>query len=427
MAVIGQTTARTPGHALGVRNFQLLWLGQAVSLLGDQFAFVALPWLALVLTGSALALGGVLALMAVPRALFMLVGGAYVDRFSPRRVMAAANAVRLAAVTVIAVIVIADRVELWMLYAFALVFGLADAFFYPAQQSIVPALLEPDQLGQGNAIAQGTGQLAVFIGPAIAGAVVAALGTSGAQPSMAGIGLALLVDAASFVVSLVTLALIRSGASGASGGEPILQAVRAGISFVGRSPALRTTILIVMGINLLVVGPLDVGLPMFAYSRLPEGVAAYGMMISASGGGALIGMLAGGLLPSPRPSLFGPVVLVVLAVAGFGVAGLAFVSATLPATALCGLIGIGVGYANLTFITWAQRRIPDMLMGRVMSLVMLGSIALVPVSQVIAGALVQVSLPGLLVAAGCLMAGLTLGAAATPAMRRMGTEPAWQP
>ena len=67
-------------NPFAVRDFRLLWLGEAISILGDQFALIALPWLALVLTGSALALGGVMALMAIPRALFMLVGGVMVDR-----------------------------------------------------------------------------------------------------------------------------------------------------------------------------------------------------------------------------------------------------------------------------------------------------------------------------------------------------------
>ena len=72
---------------LKLRDFRLLWIGEAISGLGDQFAFIALPWLALVMTGSGLALGSVLAVMAIPRAVLMVVGGAYVDRLSPRRVM----------------------------------------------------------------------------------------------------------------------------------------------------------------------------------------------------------------------------------------------------------------------------------------------------------------------------------------------------
>jgi hypothetical protein len=87
------------------------------------------------------------------------------------------------------------------------------------------------------------------------------------------------------------------------------------------------------------------------------------------------------------------------------------------------LVGFGMGYGNLTLITWAQRRSPKALMGRVISLILLGSVALVPVSQVIAGAIVTLSLSGMLLVAGVIMAVLTLGAAVTPTARRMGLEP----
>src|SRR5689334_5780492 len=76
------------------RNFLLLWSGQSISLLGDEFHFVALTWLVLALSGSGLALGGVLMVAAVPRALFMLVGGAATDRRSPRQVLLFSNAAR---------------------------------------------------------------------------------------------------------------------------------------------------------------------------------------------------------------------------------------------------------------------------------------------------------------------------------------------
>src|SRR5258708_27683531 len=72
-----------PASPLSVRNFRLLWIGESISLLGDQFYMIALPWLVLQLTGSALALGTAMALASIPRALFMLIGGAFVDRFSP--------------------------------------------------------------------------------------------------------------------------------------------------------------------------------------------------------------------------------------------------------------------------------------------------------------------------------------------------------
>ncbi|MBE3033094.1 MAG: MFS transporter, partial [Actinobacteria bacterium] len=83
---------------LRIRDFRLLFSGEGVSLLGDQFYFIALPWLVLQLSASTMVLGVVLALQGVPRAAFMLVGGAVSDRFSPRRVMIGSNVVRLALV-----------------------------------------------------------------------------------------------------------------------------------------------------------------------------------------------------------------------------------------------------------------------------------------------------------------------------------------
>src|SRR6266852_5874381 len=136
-----QKPVQRPAGPLSVRNFRLLWIGEGISLLGDQFYMIALPWLVLQLTGSALALGTVMALAGIPRALFMLVGGALVDRFSPRAVMLASNLARLVLVALLSALVLTNHIRLEMLYGFALAFGLADAFYYPGQSAIVPQLL----------------------------------------------------------------------------------------------------------------------------------------------------------------------------------------------------------------------------------------------------------------------------------------------
>ena len=90
----------------GYRNFRLLWLGQGTSLLGDQFAFIALPWLVLRLTNDPLALGLTLALGGIPRALIMLIGGAIADRFPARAVMLASDIVRMLLVALMSVLVL---------------------------------------------------------------------------------------------------------------------------------------------------------------------------------------------------------------------------------------------------------------------------------------------------------------------------------
>jgi MFS family permease len=412
--------ARNP---FGVRDFRLLWIGEAVSSLGDQFALIALPWLALVLTGSALALGGAMAVMAIPRAVLMTFGGVAVDRFSPRKVMLGSNAVRLVAVAALSGVVLAGQAQLWMLYAFALVFGVADAFFFPAQTAIVPELVHDDQLARANGIVQGTAQVSVLVGPVAAGVVIAALGGTAVAASVAGIGIALVFDAATFVVSLATLLFIRPRAHIAQAHDSVLESIREAARFIWSSRGLRAMIVVSLAANFLIVGPFEVGMPFIAYSRLPEGAAAFGIVMAAFGAGSLVGLFFGSILPAPRASRFGAVVILPMAFAGVAMAGLSTVSATITAVALTAVAGIALGYTNLLSITWIQRRIPAALMGRVMSLLITGSVGLVPVSMFLSGFAVQLNVNVTLLAAGLGMAVVALVAVASPAVRNIGLEP----
>jgi Na+/melibiose symporter-like transporter len=359
--------------------------------------------------------------MAIPRALFMLIGGVSVDRLSPRRVMLGSNAVRLVAVTALGVVVLAGLAELWMLYAFALVFGVADAFFFPAQTSIVPQLVEPDQLQRANGIVQGTAQATVLVGPALAGIIIAALGSEGADT--AGIGIALLLDAFTFAISMVTLRLIRARRRAVQAVTSILESIREGVRFVWGRPSMRAVIALSLSANLFIVGPFEVGLPYFAYTRLAEGAAAFGVLLAAFGGGSLVGLAAGAMLPAPPPARLGTVVILAISLAGLGLAALAPVHSTVLAAVMTAGSGIALGYGNLLGLTWIQTRIPPDLMGRVMSLMMMGSMGLVPVSMLIAGATVQISLEVTLVGAGVGMGLLSLVALLSPAVRNLGLEP----
>jgi MFS family permease len=416
-------TEPKPRSVFALRDFRLLWFGQAISALGDQFTLVALPWLALLLTGDPFALGTVLALMSVPRAVLMLIGGAYVDRLSPRRVMILSNIVRLGAVSILGGIVLAGGAQLWMLYAFALVFGVADAFFYPATTAIVPELVEGDALKQANAVTQGTSQLTVLIGPALAGVAIAVLGTTGSSLGTSGVGVALLLDGLSFLASIATLLFIHPRKTAHEPEGSVIQQIAEGIRFVWQKPALRIVMLMSMLANLVIVGPLEVGLPVLAYQRLPEGAAAFGLILSAFGGGSLVGLVAASVLPSVRPERFGTVLLLIASTAGLSLAALAFAPSTAVALALSVVAGVALGFTNIQFITWVQQRVPPQLMGRVMSLLVFGSVALVPISMAVAGALVQISLDGVLIVAGVGMTAVELSCLLSRSVRRMGLEP----
>src|SRR5512141_590857 len=146
---VGRTArlARLPLFAplLG-RDYRLVWFGESVSLLGDQFHYVALSWLVLGLTGSGLALGTVLFAASLPRGVFILVGGVLADRVSPRALMLGSNVVRAVVTTAIAGLVLGSQVQVWQLVAAGVVFGTVDAVFFPAINTIVARLAPADQL-----------------------------------------------------------------------------------------------------------------------------------------------------------------------------------------------------------------------------------------------------------------------------------------
>src|SRR5215468_3348182 len=154
------------------RDFRLLFFGQGVSLFGDQFYLVALPLLTLELTGSGVALGTVLMVGGISRAAFDLVGGALTDRASNRTILLISNLVRALVTALITTIAFFRIAELWHLYVLSVVFGVVDAFFFPAFLSMIPKLIESDQLNAGNALMRGTARLMGGIGPAAAGLVI---------------------------------------------------------------------------------------------------------------------------------------------------------------------------------------------------------------------------------------------------------------
>jgi MFS family permease len=418
---------------LRIRDFRLLFTGEGVSLLGDQFYFIALPWLVLELTGSAVVLGLVLALQGIPRAAFMLIGGAVTDRFSPRRVMIASNVARLSLVTLLAALVLGGALQMWMLFVVAAAYGVADGFFYPAQSAIVPQLASLDQLSVANAFVQGLDQVSQFIGPVLAGILIAS--AVGGHGGLEGVGIALVVDAATFVVSIILLSLMRVdadkaarmaviGAEGNTGAAPagIWESIREGLAYMWSDPLLRVLLLLILAVNFLAVGPMLVGVPALAHQRLAGGAQDYGAVMSAFGGGSLAGLAVAGGMRRPPARLMGHLLLTVCAVFGAGLAMLGFAHSLAAALVPAAVMGFAAGYLTVSFFTWVQARTPQRLMGRMMSFIIFASVGLVPVSQALSGAVASRSLTALFVGAAALLLLVVARAWFVPSLRSMGME-----
>ncbi|MGD0173232.1 MAG: MFS transporter [Anaerolineales bacterium] len=402
-------------RVMSLRDFRLLFAGATTSLLGDQFALIATPWLVLKLTGDPLALGIVLALEGIPRAVFMLLGGAITDRLSPRLLMIASDLIRCVLTVGMTLVIFTGTVQMWMLYVFGLGFGLVAGFAIPAENSMVPLLVAESDLQAGNSIIMGVSQLTGFIGPTIAGIII-----GGFSGSFFGIGLAFAVDAASFAVSATTLWLMHGGGRSRSGSaaepESIWVSIIAGVKYLWGEKVLRLMFLVITAVNFLIVGPLLVGIPVLASQRLPEGAVAFGLLMSAYAGGNLTGYLAAGSLPRPGGGTMRTFILLLLAAFGMVIGSLGFLRSTAADFILMLLLGVGNGYLSIILFTWMQTRTPREMLGRMMSILSLSNIGLVPIAQAISGAVSKWSLTALFAMAGAMVLMVTLWTAFKPAL-----------
>ncbi|MCC5614794.1 MFS transporter [Nostoc sp. CHAB 5836] len=406
---------------LTVRNFLLLYIGETVSLLGDQFYIVALPWLTIQLTNSGITLGTVLMSAAIPRAVLMLFGGVVSDRFSPRLVMLVSNALRGLIIILFATIVALKVIQLWHLYFFAASFGIFDGFFIPASKSIIPSLVSKEQLIASNTLSQGTSQLILLIGPALGGLLIAT----------AGIEVAFIIDGITFAITTITLLLMKGTTAKATvlHGElnqnsastkktmNLIAGMREGFYYAWRNQPLRIFLLVMVILNFLFIGPLQVGMTSLAHSRFPGGAVALGILQSAWGGGGLIGTLTPQFVKN-LPNI-GVLLLTIASVQGFGLFLLGFIGNIVLASITIAVLGFCSCIFTVVGITWIQKQTQPEMLGRVMSLGMFSAFGVAPVSFALAGFLVNLNLTIMFTVAGSIMLITSLSLAANPSVRKI--------
>lgn len=377
-------------HPLRERNFRMLWAGSGISAVGDQFYLVALPWVVLQLTGSAVAVGTILMAVAIPRALLMLFGGALTDRISARRIMMSTASARTLLVTIIGFLLWRHWLQLWELYVLGFFFGVADAFAWPAATTLLPSLVKREQLVAANSVFQTTGQLTAIAAPAPAGLVIKALGSAWA----------FFIDAISFLFIIAALWRLPDPPKAATAGKPpVWRAILDGIAYVRRDVPLRSLMLVAAMLNFCISGPIGVGLPYLVKTKFGS-PAAYGLVVSAMAAGGLLGALLAGILKIKRRGLLllGACVVISAGIASIGLLGrLWLIMAALV------LVGCSAGVSNVHIAAWIQQRIDATVRGRVFSVLMLGNFGLMPVSLAVAGLMIAWNLKLMFAIAGMSM------------------------
>ncbi|MCC0095312.1 MFS transporter [Streptomyces flavotricini] len=405
-------------------SFRLLWLGQSLSLLGDGFSYIAFSWITLGLTQSTLALGYVLAFQAVPRALLTLVGGSLSDKWSSRTLMKLSSWARAALMAGVGLAGLAGSLTLWMLCCAAAAFGAVDAFFQPARASILPSVVDEEQLAPANALLGVAAKVSAVLGPAVGGMVVA----------FSNAPIAFLVDGVCFALCGVCVAGIRplprpaaeeeTAEEGAAGSavppraEVSLGArIRAGLRYAFEDPRIRTILAVDAAVTFCQAGPFTVGFATLAKVELHGGSATLGLLNGALAGGAMLGTLVGGAVSS-RPRIG----LLIAALAGWlaiGTGLLGLVGNTAGALATVVAMGFGMGFQGVFGLSWIQRTIDGSVLSRVISVDMVIGYAVAPLSLIVCGALAQSGTAPMFAVSAAVLAVTAIGILSSRTVREM--------
>jgi MFS family permease len=356
--------------ALRERNFRLLFIGQAVSAVGNTLIPVALAFAVLDLTHSPADLGYVLGAEAAAQVVFLLAGGVIADRISRRAVMLGADCVRGSAQAALGVLLITGHPSVWLIAALAVVQGSAGALFNPASTGLTPAVVSPANLQQANQIQQLASSGAWAAGPALAGLLVVA-----ASP-----GWAILADAVSFGVSVAFLAKLDLTAVPRLSRQRFVTDLREGWNEFRSRTWLWTIVAASAVFNFLITAYFVLG-PVVS-QRSYGGAAAWATVATVGGVGSVAGGLVALRLRPRRPLLLAVSVSCFLPLPSLAFAAGLPVPAIAVAAALC---GTGLIVFHSVFTTTMQRQVPERALSRVSSYDWFASLAIYPVGLAAAG------------------------------------------
>lgn len=391
------------------REFRLLFIGQAVSVLGDRMVAVALAFAVLEIGGSESEVGLVLAASVFPLVGSVLAGGVIADRMSRRSVMIVADLVRIVSQGTMAALLIGGAAEVWSLALLAGVTGAATGFFNPASIGLMPEVVLSEQLQPANALQASGKSAGEILGPLTAGLVVAAAGS----------GWAIAIDAATFAVSAACLTILRVPQTKALRGKSFLADLRDGwVAFRSRRWVWTIVIFFAIGNTLWAAwNALGPGIA----DRDLGGAAAWGIVIASVGAGALIGSLIATQVEPRRPLVF------VALAQGLFALPLAFLAATPPLPLLVGaalLSGAGVMLAISVWESTLQHHIPSETLSRVSSYDWFGSYAFYPLGLAIWGPIgAAIGISTSLWLAFALFAAAILALLAVPDVRQLPPNP----
>jgi MFS family permease len=360
--------------ALQQRDFRLLWFNSFGFFIGRGMQMVSVSWLVLELTDSPSLVGAVLFVQGAPLALFSLFAGIGADRLDRRMLLIVSQGSSGAITAILTLLVVVDVVATWQVFVLGFAMGTAMALGQPSRQALVPALVGPERLMNAvvlNTLAQ---NVSFIIGPALGGGLLALSGFEGTFI----VQTVLLLAGLPLLLAMRSPAVVREARAAS-----VLADLREGLSYIGRSPLIRSLFLVTGFTGIFFVGTYQAVLPVFARDVLDGGSAGFGLLSAALGAG----MLCGSVFIAWRGSFERPGETLLRSMLFGSAIFIAFAASRWYGLSLLTMVAWGFGAAffmNLT-ITLIQGNTPDELMGRVMSAQALAFFGLSPIGNLMAG------------------------------------------
>lgn len=351
------------------RSFIFLWVSSTASFLALSTYLFAEQWYIITVLEKESLLGIVMMATMVPRVLFMTLGGVWADRFRRSRIMLISSFVRCLLVLGMILLLQLSLLELWPLILFALCFGIVDAFFSPANTSLLPSVVAKEDLPRSNSFIQSSNQIALFSGPMLGGWVL----------SFGSFSLLFGVIAGFLLLTFLFSSLIKEEKRPVIAGQSSTKLeLKEGFSYVWGMPFLKNMLVILIFINFFFFGPLLMGIPLLVDSVLKGEVLDLSFLQSSYQGGMLAGAVLVGILNLRKKR--GLTMLVMIGVLGVCLTFLGQIGFLWQGILLLSLMGILSSFINVTLISTIQAQSDPNKIGRVMSLVNASSNGLVPLS-----------------------------------------------
>ncbi|MFB5689969.1 MFS transporter [Bacillus cereus] len=363
-------------------NFLFLWAATLFSSFALAFFTFSQTWYIAKTLNLEASLGVVFVALSVPRLIFMIVGGAVADKFPKKNIMFYSNIIRAILVATILTWFVVGDITLYTFALFALFFGLADAFFWSADGSILPELVEKSRLTQANSLTQMTNQASVILGPVLGGILIKFTN----YETIFSITILLLIVAAILVQKIqFTMPEQKDTDKG------MFTSIKEGILYVKESPFLSTFLICSAFLNLFLIGPMQVGFPLFVKNVLHGDSLQFSYLEASVGGGMAIGAVIVGLKNiNRRRGLF---CIIMMLLSGVFFLSINF-STVLWQALLAGMFyGITIAMAIVPLMAMIQSTVKEEMMGRVMSLLMLSSMGFIPLSYAFTSIALAIGIP----------------------------------